>query len=455
MATQRKKQKVVWSQAEDDLLLETVCNYQREYDAGVDELDWDEIAPVISSKTRDQCVSRLERIHGQGNYFATIDEVWQLHSSDTSTPIPPINLNNWDACKAKMCRQSAPNFDRLHLPRDTRNPKEFVSAVDGARLSNSAVADSITTVNDDLIPIDIFGKTVTAADKAHLLPKARDDAITWNYPGCAVLGLDMSYVDTEVVRKAVLGCTDSQQKPPRKYPGIRNLLCNIVRMSNQGPLFDKNPCVFIFPIYDLEATREWTGQGYDAIVVCASADVAQRIGMTNVPLQDAESASLSEIDTAVGLASTVCEFLAYSVLQKTEIQVNEYQHDGDQAAHKRFREEKKIAAPFSLSSLPQKPVLKISFVGHGNQNLGNGHPAPDPMLLAFKSCNNWCRKYAGFRMVAGAGPVELDDLSEEGQQNLQDYVAWQVAREKSRQHNDIMNRFGREGAGVQSIESAS
>jgi hypothetical protein len=219
-------------------------------------------------------------------------------------------------------------------------------------------------------------------------------------------------------------------------------------MSDQGPMFDKNPHVFIFPILDINTTRGWAGEGYDAIVVCASADAALRIGMMNVRMADAASASLSEINEAVGLASAVCQFLACSVLQKKESDVEKYQQASDLGAYARFRTEKKIDVPFVLSDLPKKPVFKVSFVGHDVRTaVGSRHPAPDPMLLAFKSCNNWCRKYAGFKMVAGAEPVdEDDDLSEEGRKNLQDYVAWQVGREKNRQHEDIMNRFGREGA---------
>ena len=58
-------------------------------------------------------------------------------------------------------------------------------------------------------------------------------------------------------------------------------------------------------------------------------------------------------------------------------------------------------------------------------------------------------------MVAGAEPEELDDLSEEGRQNLLNYVAWQDAREKSLRHSDIMDRFGHEGAGVRAFGLAS
>lgn len=61
------------------------------------------------------------------------------------------------------------------------------------------------------------------------------------------------------------------------------------------------------------------------------------------------------------------------------------------------------------------------------------------MLLAFKSGNNVLRKMLGFRMVAGAEPLELDDLSEEGQQNLQAYVQFQALEETARRHDEIMN----------------
>ena len=202
-------------------------------------------------------------------------------------------------------------------------------------------------------------------------------------------------------------------------------------------------------MYDLKEAKEWTGQGYEAIVVCASADVAQRIGMTSVALRDTDSASVTEINKAVDLASAVCQFLACSVLEKQEGDVDKYQHarDIDLQAHKTFRKEKKIAVPFDLSSELEKPVFKISFVGHDDSSQG-GHPAPDLMLLAFKSGNKWCRIHAGFRVVAGAEPEESDDLSEEGRQNLVNYVAWQAGREKSQRHNNIMDRFGHEGAGV-------
>ena len=113
-------------------------------------------------------------------------------------------------------------------------------------------------------------------------------------------------------------------------------------------------------------------------------------------------------------------------------------------AHARFRKEKKMPVPARLSELPAKPVYKISFIKQNVQDT-EGHPAPDPMLLAFKSCSNLCRIYAGFKMVADSEPEDLDDdLSEEGLQHLRNYMAWQAAGQKREQDRDIMDKFGGE-----------
>ena len=284
--------KTPWSEAEDDRLLRALGVYQRDNNnARVEDVDWDDIAQSVPGRGGMACATRfgsLYALHAQGKYFATVNEVWPQKQVSTKK----IKLDNWDTCRTKVVRLRAPNFNRLQLRGDHREPKEFVHTYNGAMDASTKVADSITTVNDDLIPVDIFGHISVAAEKAHLLPKARGDAITWNYPGCAVLGLDVeTNVDTDVIRKALLGCKDSQ----RKYPGIRNLLCNIVRMSNQGHLFDRNPYVFVFLICSLDWVKTWAGQGYDTIVLCESAGASREIGMTSVTLETAMTATLDDL----------------------------------------------------------------------------------------------------------------------------------------------------------------
>jgi hypothetical protein len=173
-ARRRKKQKTVWSQDEEDRLLAAVLDYQKDEadeadEVDLDVVDWDAISQAFSGKTQVQCAQKA--IHVDGKYFATIEEIWPVEKRSLKS------LGDWDACKASMCCEKAPNFERLHFERDRRDPKEYVGTYTVAHLATTTVGESITTVNDDLIPVDILGQTIAAADKAHLLPKARDDAL--------------------------------------------------------------------------------------------------------------------------------------------------------------------------------------------------------------------------------------------------------------------------------------
>mmetsp|Transcript_7137 Transcript_7137/g.17461 ORF Transcript_7137/g.17461 Transcript_7137/m.17461 type:complete len:460 (-) Transcript_7137:308-1687(-) len=453
----RKRQAptVVWSTEDDNLLLLAVHEFLQDHEQeegggeypGFDGIDWHQVASRLPGKPYEECKPRLQDISLEGKYFATIDEL----CPNTITPWARIDPNLWNSCCSRVCRNSAPGFERRHLPGDTRDPQEFVNTVKGALLDATVTIESITTVNDTLVPVDIFEKNIDAAKKAHLLPKAREDATTWNYPACAVLGLDVSLVDTDAVKKAVLGCSlppSAQQRQKVQFPGIRNLLCNIVRMSNQGPMFDKNPYVLIFPIYTLDQAKKWAGEAYDAIVLCQSAIVAERIGMATVPISKAERATLLEVNCALELANEICQFLAHSVMQKTVEDVLSYQNSADKAAFARFRSERRLPLPPVLSTLPVKPVFKIFFDDHATGSPEIGHPAPDPLLLAFKSCNNWCRKKAGFRTLAGSEPEDDDDLSEEGRQNLANFTTWQNYQQRQRQHDEIMDMFGGSDGGI-------
>ena len=440
----RTRKRVVWSKEEDSLLLDEVRAWldaedEDVEDSTIDDIEWDEIAENFPGKSSEQCVlrySKINELYRDGNYFAILGDLNQREVQ--------IDTTEWGALQAEVCRENPPDFERIWLMEDDRNHREFLHSYQGARLGDTVELESMTTVSDALIPVDIFGEQIIATDKAHLLPKSRRDAITWDYPACAVLGLSMSPVNETITRKAVLGCYNPKSNPSTRYPGIRNFLCNILRMSNQGPLFDTSPCVVILPVGGVQFAKEWTGQGYDAIVLCDSALDAKRIGMASPKLIKSKSANPSELEDALDFASKICRFLAHSVLQKSEEEVNRYQDERGVQNYAKFRSEQKIILPQLGSS--DKPACKISFAGHDTRSEG-GHPAPDPMLLAFKSCNNWCRKHAGFRMVAGSEPEESDDdLSEEGRQILNNYLSWEHAELKRRQHDEIMEMFGGEAS---------
>ena len=100
-------------------------------------------------------------------------------------------------------------------------------------------------------------------------------------------------------------------------------------MASQGSLFDQTPHVIIFPIRTLGWAEALAGQGYEAIALCQIGDCAIRIGMNRVTLLEAELATVPKIKMANHLTAEICTFLAHSVLQKTEEQVDEYQNADD------------------------------------------------------------------------------------------------------------------------------
>lgn len=395
----------------------------------------------------ERAAARAERTEQaqQGEYFATIDEIW---------PNPgwrDLRESTWAECSVRVSRTDPPRFNVRRLQGDIRPPQEFRNAYDGAVNTGTHLGDSVTTVNDSLLPVDVFGKPRVAADKAHLLPKARGDAVTWIYPGCAVLGIPLEPFQKNVAEKAVLGCVGQDVK----FPGIRNLLCNLLRLSNQGPCFDANPNVLIFPICTLDEAKDWKGQAYDALVVCSGSTEATRIGMNAVPVSTAATATVREINVAVGLASELCEFLARSVLEKEVAEVQKYQksnEEKDKAAD--FFGAKKIKLPSALRELHAKPVFKVSFTGHSGPRNDRDHTAPDPMLTGFKSSNNWLRRHAGFRMVAATEPEEFEELSEDGQRNLAAYIKYAAAEDRKLQEAEILNPSGLEG-GFRTVEFIS
>ena len=109
------------------------------------------------------------------------------------------------------------------MPNDTREDTEFMASRTGALAVDTVVGDSISTQFDALIPVDVFGNSPKAAEKAHLLPKARTDAVSWVYPGSAVLGIPWlpdGKVNEPCAIKGILGSKRICDNVV--FPGIRN-----------------------------------------------------------------------------------------------------------------------------------------------------------------------------------------------------------------------------------------
>jgi hypothetical protein len=71
----------------------------------------------------------------------------------------------------------------------------------------------------------------------------------------------------------------------------------------------------------------------------------------------------------------------------------------------------------AVSHLTIPRVRKVRFLGHDNQGSHQGHPVPNPMILAAKAAVVWSTR-SGMRLAAGEEPqhgdwTEFDDLDAE------------------------------------------
>ena len=175
-----------WPTDEDERLLNAVYSNQPADSSSVRHIDWGEVVKSLTGRSEGDCRQRLQVLHAsKGGYFAMVEEFWPKCDDGSDITTVTIDPSSWDALRATVCRTQPPNFKRIKLDGDRCDQEEFVAVADAANLANIAVrpADELmTTMNDKLIPVDLFRFNRTAADKAHLLKGAcgcGDLAISW------------------------------------------------------------------------------------------------------------------------------------------------------------------------------------------------------------------------------------------------------------------------------------
>mmetsp|Transcript_13240 Transcript_13240/g.19471 ORF Transcript_13240/g.19471 Transcript_13240/m.19471 type:complete len:146 (-) Transcript_13240:351-788(-) len=98
------------------------------------------------------CLERINDIYYERcTYFFSIGDI-QIQWKN------PLNENDWNTFSSTVCRENIPDFERVRKQRDPRNPREFVAAREGAMNPQTSKGNTQSTVNDDLIPVDLFGR---------------------------------------------------------------------------------------------------------------------------------------------------------------------------------------------------------------------------------------------------------------------------------------------------------
>ena len=307
------------------------------------------------------------------------------------------------------------------------------------------------------------------SDIAHLVPASSSLASLYHHVAIWVFGLNKRTYEPSVIQKLIHGSKPLDPKPTKKSgqrakqsrksaqppsqratgTGLKHMICNKIRLSGQYTYFDRNPCLIIVPVLSLQQAKEWKGEGYHAIVMLSRGnkekgkgknlqEVASKVGMQNRGVR----ASQREIDVAQDLLTATVKALAYALFNKSEGWVPE----GSTEALRKVKEDRTLVNGDKLIKVPKKrrrilkPVLKITFAPAFGPVGTNGHPAPDPILLAVKAAVNWSAFHKEKLMAAGGVDESDSDLwSESSLAAMEQYLEKLKHYDRARQYEEIMN----------------
>jgi hypothetical protein len=390
----------------------------------------------------------------EGTYYATVKEVWGIESKDYK--------NN--AFFTALIRTKPPSFKGRGTSMDAYNEtRKFAWNKDLVAADHKTESRNSTASSTKIWPTDIFGQELDGAEVAHLIPASPKnaslyiDAVIWALGFSIDKNLDalqkaiheidsdtlqkvIHEIDWETLQKTIHGAKPKGTGGRREaHTGIKHSVSNKIRLVSQCTYYDKNPCVLIIPILDLNEAKGWNGEGYNALVMCGEFDgtdaskASRMIQMTT----KGRIASESEIEKARKFFEAVILGMAYSLLICFQRKLSFL----DIASEMKFYELRNHflnqtgilgvvvpkARPVDTQDLQPVEALRVrvvEFSSHAvfNKDEAKRHPAPDPLLLAVKAAINWSRQN-NQPLRAAAEPQEeedeLDDLA-----NKQYLQAW-------------------------------
>jgi hypothetical protein len=211
------------------------------------------------------------------------------------------------------------------------------------------------------------------------------------------------------------------QNDRMEFTGVKHFPTNKIRLSLQQFYFDETPCVIIVPIMSLQQVLDWDGAGYRAIVLAGghddttAADVYRGIHASFVPpglsLEDV-LASGPDIEMARVLLTAVVRGLAYSLHHTSNLLEAKLSLNASKILTElRHTFTSHIPNTIQVPSDGRSPYRDVharvvKFVDHGN----DGHPAPDPLLLAVKSAINWSWRNQQKLLATGELVAEEDEM---------------------------------------------
>lgn len=314
-------------------------------------------------------------------------------------------------------------------------------------------------------PKDIFGNINQQAQIAHLLPAGKEVNIQWIDIAAAAMGFQQ---DEDVgnklkhlrgVRRVNKGETNRNKRATQT--GVVHFVTNKMRLKDQAHMIDgNNPTCLIVPVLNHVQVKKWKGESYSAICLVGHVQASMQDDRREIQQKYCDTgacrgqhldtreeysttrdASSEEIDLARKLLEEAIVSLQ-SMVSKTNDETLGTSHLL-KAAKICADQRSEISLPGKINKTLQYPVCLLKFGELLEENL---HPAPDPLLLVFKSAIVW-GKLNNFDMLANGSPPDLNDDDDDDMLEL-DYFAekWFLENCLTQQKNvdDSENKSPRE-----------
>jgi hypothetical protein len=260
-------------------------------------------------------------------------------------------------------------------------------------------------------------------------------------------------VASTAVQKLIHGAARAKKKSDKAgrstgkrehHTGMKHMASNKIRLCSQKDYYDDNPFVLILPIYDIKKAKEWNGEGYSAIFMIDAKkghDIGTVARLTNFHGITQKTATPLELETARGLLEATLKGMAHSLTgmsKRTHRFLNGKHWSIIKELQTKVSLTGKVIVPnrraASDDSSDQVRVAKITFWSHES---GQGHPAPDPLLLSIKAAINWS-SFHDQKLLAAGDPPEDVDSDDESYIAEKTYLDWRNHIQNEKQEEAIL-----------------
>ncbi|KAG7340915.1 hypothetical protein IV203_024458 [Nitzschia inconspicua] len=396
----------------------------------------------------------------EGRYFAALRDHWKCSPVEIESDQKWMKDIQWtsfwrtpeeaDSIQIRRYNNRRGNFTTDFPYKATRRGAQmedtFAVASDavGTTTSRQDSEDSdnpSTTRNKKVWPTDIFGNGYFLSDKdiVNILPAGQSHN-EWMHIAASVVGLDNNNDNnndeqaTGVWKKALRGYQKGTKKNSRTVAGsgLVNFVSNKVRMFNHQLIFDGQfPKAILIPTMSLESAKTWKGEAYSAIfavgLVETDCDDDNDVSMHHraVRLNWLEEevykcirdASAIEIENArITLTHAVLAMRDFMRHSNAASRINDFDipktcQDHLYQSHKHANETTYPLPQKVEATENQKPLCLVQF---GSFDDEDKHPAPDPLLLAFKAAAIWGMVTDKRLLSNGADPYTYSFYDDQG-----------------------------------------